>query len=246
MIGRKFVMSDIHGCYDKMIEMLDKIDFNESDTLYILGDVVDRGPDPIKILQYIMKNKNIELILGNHERMFLDYLEDGVYESETEKIIAEDEIETLYLRNGGSSTIQRFYALPEAEQLEVEKFLKSIPLFKIVDKYILVHSGLSSDEVSENQTIYDFMSAQFEEDLLWIREDFYMNPAIEDYVVVFGHTPTRYMYEDCDNTYLETLKIWHDKSYDDKIGIDCGAVFGNHRGCSLACLCLDTLEEFYV
>ena len=40
-----YVMSDIHGCYEKYRQMLDLIRFCEEDTLYILGDVVDRGPD---------------------------------------------------------------------------------------------------------------------------------------------------------------------------------------------------------
>ena len=45
-----YAISDIHGCYDKYISMLEKIGFNDGDTLYFLGDAVDRGPDGVKIL----------------------------------------------------------------------------------------------------------------------------------------------------------------------------------------------------
>ena len=45
-----YVMSDLHGCYDKYIAMLEKINLKYDDTLYILGDVIDRGPDRVKIL----------------------------------------------------------------------------------------------------------------------------------------------------------------------------------------------------
>ena len=45
-----YVMSDVHGCYDMYMQMLEKIAFKDSDTLYLLGDVVDRGDDPIKVL----------------------------------------------------------------------------------------------------------------------------------------------------------------------------------------------------
>lgn len=45
-----YVMSDLHGCYQEYREALEKINFNEQDTLYVLGDVVDRGPEPIKLL----------------------------------------------------------------------------------------------------------------------------------------------------------------------------------------------------
>ena len=46
-----YAMSDLHGCYDKYTKMLEKINFSDNDTLYILGDIVDRGPDGIKIWQ---------------------------------------------------------------------------------------------------------------------------------------------------------------------------------------------------
>ena len=48
-----YAMSDLHGCYDKYIKMLEKINFSNNDTLYVLGDIVDRGADGIKILQDI-------------------------------------------------------------------------------------------------------------------------------------------------------------------------------------------------
>ncbi|MBR6834691.1 MAG: metallophosphoesterase, partial [Oscillospiraceae bacterium] len=50
-----YVMSDIHGEYDKYRRMLEKIRFSDNDILYILGDVVDRGPEPAKILLDMMK-----------------------------------------------------------------------------------------------------------------------------------------------------------------------------------------------
>lgn len=49
-----YVISDIHGMYNKFIELLNKIKLKDTDTLYILGDVLDRGPDPIKTLLKIM------------------------------------------------------------------------------------------------------------------------------------------------------------------------------------------------
>ena len=48
-----YAMSDLHGCYNKYIKMLDKINFSEKDTLYVLGDIVDRGNGGIDIIQDI-------------------------------------------------------------------------------------------------------------------------------------------------------------------------------------------------
>ena len=47
----QYAVSDIHGRYDKYTELLRRLALNESDTLYILGDSIDRGPDGLKILQ---------------------------------------------------------------------------------------------------------------------------------------------------------------------------------------------------
>ena len=66
-----YAMSDLHGCYDKYTKMLEKINFSDNDTLYILGDIVDRGPDGIKIWQDIIKRKNVTALRGNHD--FLAY-----------------------------------------------------------------------------------------------------------------------------------------------------------------------------
>lgn len=60
----RYVISDIHGCKKEYLQLLDKIQFSVQDHLYILGDVVDRGFDPIGVLQNIMERKNVILDCG--------------------------------------------------------------------------------------------------------------------------------------------------------------------------------------
>ena len=55
-----YVVSDIHGYYDKYTSLLSFIRFSDNDKLYILGDVIDRGPDGLKLLQDIMERPNVE------------------------------------------------------------------------------------------------------------------------------------------------------------------------------------------
>ena len=71
-----YVLADIHGRADRFHEVLDSIGFSEDDTLYILGDVIDRNPDGIEILEEIISSKNMEMLLGNHEYMMLNAIED--------------------------------------------------------------------------------------------------------------------------------------------------------------------------
>ena len=69
-----YAVSDIHGYYEKYLAMLEKIRFSENDTLYVLGDVIDRGGEGIRILQDIMERSNVKMLMGNHEKMAIDAL----------------------------------------------------------------------------------------------------------------------------------------------------------------------------
>jgi serine/threonine protein phosphatase 1 len=70
-----YVMSDLHGEYRKFLAMLAKIDFSEEDTLYVLGDVIDRGEEPIALLTDLSQRSNVIPLVGNHEVMMLDVME---------------------------------------------------------------------------------------------------------------------------------------------------------------------------
>ena len=69
-MGHTYVMSDIHGMADLFVKMLDKIRFGGEDTLYILGDMIDRGPDPAEVLDIVRSHSNIIALRGNHEDSF--------------------------------------------------------------------------------------------------------------------------------------------------------------------------------
>ena len=62
-----YVCSDIHGHYDKYLAMLKAIGLRSSDTLWVLGDVIDRGPEGCRVLLDMMGRPNVIPILGNHE-----------------------------------------------------------------------------------------------------------------------------------------------------------------------------------
>ena len=54
----RYIMSDIHGCYEPYQALLDKIHFSDQDELYVLGDAMDRGPEPMKVIQDLMMRPN--------------------------------------------------------------------------------------------------------------------------------------------------------------------------------------------
>lgn len=62
-----YVVSDLHGCYDKYKALLDRLNLTENDSLYILGDIVDRGDGGMAFLLDLAKRKNIFSYRGNHD-----------------------------------------------------------------------------------------------------------------------------------------------------------------------------------
>ena len=69
-----YCMSDLHGERALFEQMLERIRFSDGDRLYIIGDVIDRGPDGVDLLERIMEAPNMTLLLGNHEQMCLSTL----------------------------------------------------------------------------------------------------------------------------------------------------------------------------
>ena len=69
-----YVLSDIHGQMRRFQSVMKQINLQSEDTLYVLGDVIDRYPDGIKTLRQLMAMPNVKLLLGNHEFMMLNAL----------------------------------------------------------------------------------------------------------------------------------------------------------------------------
>lgn len=223
-----YVMSDLHGEYDKFIEMLDLINFSSEDKLYILGDVFDRGEKPLDIIDYIRKpeNSNIELLLGNHESFYLSVVEDETNLS-------------LWLYNGGYTTFKQLEQKDESYIVELINYLKSLPLYKVIDNFILVHAGLRVPINCENLNIDidTILNSQDEDSLLWERDFIQSDRYINDFTVICGHTPTINKEDSSKKAEIKHLK--------GKVMIDCGAYFKNYNG-RLGCLRLDDFKEFYI
>lgn len=70
----RYVISDIHGCYREYLALLKKINFSDSDYLYVLGDAVDKGSNPMDVLKDLMRRNNVTFIIGNHDFLFSHFL----------------------------------------------------------------------------------------------------------------------------------------------------------------------------
>lgn len=71
--GKDYVVGDLHGCYDMLMDQLDDLCFNfESDRLFCCGDLIDRGDKSLECLM-LMYEPWFFSVRGNHEQMMIDY-----------------------------------------------------------------------------------------------------------------------------------------------------------------------------
>ena len=231
-----YVMSDLHGEYEKYRKMLELIRFSDADELFVLGDVVDRGAQPIEILLDMMARPNVYPIMGNHDAFafyMMQKLAVTITQENAGTHLATEDMQDLigWLQDGGSSTMAGFQKLSQEQRADVLQYLEEMPYYEAVDvgerTYILVHAGLANFRPDRK------LSSYLPEELLLGRHDpderYFADP---DVWVIAGHTPTQMI--------SGKPEIYHG---DQIFMIDCGAC---QPGGRLGCLCLDTLGEFYI
>lgn len=220
-------MSDIHGDYKSFLKALKEIDFKNEDTLYIIGDVCDRGPQSLEIYEYIICHKNIKLLMGNHEEMLLEVIREGGFENNPAAAY-------LWRQCGGESTFNQLLMKDLSYINELYRFISKSPLYEIVDnKFILCHAGLY---VPPGKPSFESVMYLNEGDrFLWRKDHIGKEKPLEHYTIICGHTPVQSI------TFKSDAKILNRNK---TIYIDCGLVTA--EGGALAILRLDDMKEFYV
>lgn len=180
---RILAIGDIHGMYEKLIKLMDKIHYNsEEDMLIFLGDYIDRGPDSVKCLQYVYDLQHTFLasvvgLLGNHEVMMSSYFmqKQGNYNA----LVAD--YADAWLDNGGFETLQQLNALNTDKRREIVRWATDLPVKFQCQEYFFCHAGVDPDVP---------LMVQNEFDMLWRRQQWWEQYKGEEIVVV-GHTPVQ-------------------------------------------------------
>ena len=230
-----YVMSDIHGQYEKYSQMLKKINFSDEDTLYILGDVLDRGDQPIKILYDMSLRPNVVPIMGNHEHMaeyILRKLNVEITEQSLETNWNTEIIKAVneWYENGGYPTSKEFSRLSPDDREYILDYLREFSFCEEItvgeNTFVLVHGGLPDFSPDKDLEEYHPILS------LYTKTDYNKIYYSNKYLIT-GHTPTFSFSPDHDG------KIYRKNRH---IAIDCGVCHGKNRGC----IRLDDFKEFYV
>lgn len=233
----RYLISDIHGCYDQYRQLLQKINFSSQDELYVLGDAVDRGPEPIKVLQDLMRRPNVIYILGNHDLemyLLMNKLTAEITEENCETQITSKLLEaySCWLADGGNVTAKQFQKLSRDNQQEILDFIADASAYEEIEdkgcRYILAHAGLanfSPEKELKDYDLYDFVEGRADYDRRYFND--------KNVYLVTGHTPT------------PLIDGWNRAEVYEKnghIAIDCGCCMGGR----LAAYCVETGETTYV
>ena len=216
-IGRRFVIGDIHGCYNTLDELLfNNLKITIQDKIYFVGDYIDRGPRSKEVIDLLIQLRqegySINPVMGNHEFMLISH-----YRGED---IAH------WQKNGCAITLKSFGIgnIYELDNKYLEFFL-GLPFYIELDDFIICHAGMNFDEPNP-------LNENFS--MLWTRDDFVDMEKTGGRRLVCGHTP-------------HTLEQIQYSLKLNKIQLDGGCVYyGRHPGVGYLCAIeLNSMQIYY-
>ena len=167
---RIFAVGDIHGCDVALETLLEQLALSPEERLILLGDVIDRGPDSRRVVEMLLEIGSccrMDFVMGNHEQMLLDSLENPA--------VAES-----WLGWGGAETLDsyggHFADIPDAH---LEFFAHALPYVE-TDNDVCVHANLEPGVALDEQT------GQW---LRWQKISGNERPYESGKRVICGHTP---------------------------------------------------------
>ena len=220
----RWVIPDVHGHIITLKSMVeDRIALSKDDSLYFLGDYIDRGPDSRGVIDYIINLQDsgydVNCIRGNHE----DYCI-RAWEDDQKRFLFRSPIEKDWRKNGGNRTLESFGA---KRPRDISKFyidwMKNAKFFIELEDYILVHAGLN---FKIDNPFEDTRS------MMWIRDFRVDKNKIAGKKVIHGHVPVE----------MTLIDLFRNNNYD-FISLDNGIYYTNKDGFgNLLAFNLDTKE----
>ncbi|MBO4278360.1 MAG: fructose-bisphosphatase class III [Spirochaetales bacterium] len=214
-MARNLVIGDIHAMYDRLVSVLSAAGFDpQEDTLYAVGDFCDRGPEPIRVLDYLMGLPHFLPVVGNHDMWLYEFL-------------CGDGPAPIWLdsRNGGRVTFEAFRDVTFSKKERIREWYGSFPLLRIAGNNVMLHAGPPRETADMDSLVAltegITLSAAYEakpagaryeplvHDIVWDREyirtayeyesdpsafvpsEQARRPFVTDRTIICGHTPLK-------------------------------------------------------
>ena len=208
---KRWVIPDIHGCVDTLKQLIENgIQPTKEDSIFFLGDYIDRGPDGKGVIDYIMSFQNegydIQYLIGNHEYYCMN-----AYENDKHRLFTKSSIHKEWERYGAKTTLKSFgVKRPRDIDEKYIEWMRKGKFFIELDDFILVHAGMNfnlDDPFEDTQS------------MLWVR-DFKVNPRkIGGKKIIHGHVPVEY----------SLIQLFIDSKGYDFIALDNGVYYRDEK-----------------
>lgn len=185
-MNKRWVIPDIHGCYKTLKTLFEyQIKPDREDTIYFLGDYIDRGPDSKGVIDYIRQMQadgyQVFPLKGNHEDYCVRAVEAEFKRKNFLGIKTANRIRAEWEKHGGKET-QESFGITDLKDFPKDylEWMQELPYYIELEDYILVHAGLNFD-----------ISNPFDDkiSMIWLR-DYRIVPAkINNKTIVHGHVP---------------------------------------------------------
>ncbi len=209
---RIFAIGDIHGGLKALIQVLNKIEVKDEDTLVFMGDYVDGWSESAQVIQFLIELSqkiNCVFIKGNHDVWCENWLRS-------------EDVNSVWYIHGGKETMESYASFSSDEKKEHLEFFENMPLYHIDDENrLFVHAGFTSMHGVKKEV---FKETFYFDRTLWemaltmdsnIKEDSLLYPKrLKHYKEIYiGHTPTTNFNSDMP---MHVANVWN---------IDTGAAF---------------------
>ena len=181
---RRWVIPDIHGCVNTLKQLIENgIQPTKEDSIFFLGDYIDRGADGKGVIDYIMsfqeQGYDIQYLVGNHEYYCMNS-----YEKDQHKLLFKSNIQKEWERYGAKMTLKSFgVKRPRDIDKKYIEWMKKGKYFIELDDYILVHAGLN---FNIDNPFDDTMS------MMWARDFKVDIKKTGGKKIIHGHVPVEY------------------------------------------------------
>ena len=227
-----FVVSNLYGRLDKFEKLIKKINFKDSDTLYILGNIVDFGDDSIELVNDLSARYNVYSVLGEHD--YKAYL----LLSEFDRMLKEGGVLSAsfskemiaWAQNGGQATLEAFKNADADAKEGFLDYLSDLPVFEEVTlkngkEFVLTCRGI--DNFNKNTDLYDYELDDFMNGYIDIEKSYF-----DDRIMVVGYL---------DYEHTPAGRAGKVTAKNNNIALACDMSEND----DVVCICLETNDEYY-